>query len=667
MWWVGPAELAGLPSFSGRRQAARAEGLAALRLRAILDQVAQPLRLDPFQLAGQLIGRIRDSDPPELRRLVAEAEAWDGDPADLLPTDQRSQAAGALALDRVNARLLPRPQSLLAPGGPLKRTSWLDGGPSAIALAGHGGIVTGYIDGSIDPRYLGVQGRPVRANDRAVQALALTPDGHVMVSGDDDGGLFLWRLEVGVPREEPLQLELFDSGVTAVALSADGRIALVGTEHGTVHRLDLLAGKELAAPPRHHGAIVALALSSDGRRAVSAARDGRVHLWGLQTVGRTGRSQTLEPASPCTAASLGGDEALLTGHLDGTVTMWTAEVPPRPRAVMGGHPHPVVAVTHDADGRHADSASRWYGTALRRWDLAQVGPANWLVGGPAPAVRVAAAAGTRALLITADRRAVLADGDRRRHGQSLRWQPTVATLAASAAAAVIGDRDGGVWLWWPDVRGEPARLGQHHGAVTAAVIATDGRWALTGAVDGAVRIWDLGGSPESWDLTRIRGAVTALALTADGRRAYAAGGSGLMHALDVEEGVRLRTQQGPAREVSALATVPGEPEVVVVGWVDGLVEVWHVGLGLRAPMGNRVHMMGEGGHMDTVTALDVAPDGRTAVSSGLDQSVTVWDIEAMQRRARLTLDLPVVASAFAGPADVLAVDMAGTVHRLAIR
>ena len=58
-----------------------------------------------------------------------------------------------------------------------------------------------------------------------------------------------------------------------MALSSDGRRALLGSPDGTLRWWDVESGRCLTTLEGHTGEVNALALSSDGRRALSGSSD----------------------------------------------------------------------------------------------------------------------------------------------------------------------------------------------------------------------------------------------------------------------------------------------------------------------------------------------------------------------------------------------------------
>jgi len=258
---------------------------------------------------------------------------------------------------------------------------------------------------------------------KPVLAVAVWPDGRRVVSSSYDGTVRVWALEsapgsgpdsggaagAGLPRSgrDVLRLRGLDGVVNALAVSADGRWVLTGGEDGAALVWDAATGERVAGVT-HPGRVNAVAFTADGRRALSAGVDGRVTVW--------------EAGS--------GAEVL---HLD-----------------AGGE---VDALAVSADGRRVLAGAGLGAGSL--WDLAAPGSPRRLAGGPIDQHRGAAFLGpdgSHALTAYRDGAIVLHDLDR------------------GTGAAVVDDHEAG-------------RL--------ALAVTPDGRHALTSDDDGLVRYWRL--------------------------------------------------------------------------------------------------------------------------------------------------------------------------------
>src|SRR5262245_14101524 len=177
-----------------------------------------------------------------------------------------------------------------------------------IAVTGHAGrplIVSAGLDGSVlvwDPNLAGAKDRQALPHNLphpvAVRAVACTPPGAqamLAVTGASDGRVRIWDLGDPAklptkPQFEPTDFHL--SGVTAVAVSPDGRFAATAAGR-EVFVWDLALGKKLySLPPEHRDSVTSLAFTPQGQL-VTAAKDRTVKVWKLGE-GKAAVARTVE-------------------------------------------------------------------------------------------------------------------------------------------------------------------------------------------------------------------------------------------------------------------------------------------------------------------------------------------------------------------------------------
>lgn len=115
-------------------------------------------------------------------------------------------------------------------------------------------------------------------------AVALSPDGSLMLTGDNSGNAFVWDVT-----GEPRRLSTLDGefgGVHAADFSPDGRTAVTGDYGGGVRLWDLRDPKnpkEIRNHTDHAEAVVAARFTPDGRTVISTSYDWTVRVWNLDT------------------------------------------------------------------------------------------------------------------------------------------------------------------------------------------------------------------------------------------------------------------------------------------------------------------------------------------------------------------------------------------------
>ena len=184
-----------------------------------------------------------------------------------------------------------------------------------------------------------------RGHASGVRAVATSPNGHWLASGDDVG-LRLWQWETGVCK----QIHSEPAGVTVIAFSPDSRWLVGGGD--AAMRAWLLDSQD-ALPQRfegHHGPIAALAISPDGQTLVSSSRDRTLRLWELST-GQELRSLDMQTGQAHSLAIRADGQCLLMASNDGSVHWWRFPA----MELMGTWQHPqgqwLHGIAFDAQNR----------------------------------------------------------------------------------------------------------------------------------------------------------------------------------------------------------------------------------------------------------------------------------------------------------------------------
>lgn len=118
----------------------------------------------------------------------------------------------------------------------------------------------------------------LEGHHEGVLTVAVTPDGLLALSGSSDSTVNVWRTrDGGLART----LSGHTRGVTAIGVSGDGSTAVSGSFDGSAQAWDLRAlerGHRFAGAGRRQTTRT-VALTHDGRMAVMGGDDGRVHVW----------------------------------------------------------------------------------------------------------------------------------------------------------------------------------------------------------------------------------------------------------------------------------------------------------------------------------------------------------------------------------------------------
>jgi len=139
-------------------------------------------------------------------------------------------------------------------------------------------IACGGDDGNIEIREVG-SGKHVAAlagNTHEVLTVMFGADGNHIISGSRDGKINLWDIK---SRQARLLSSSHDGGILAMSLSPDGtRLAASGGQR-SIHIWQCQNGKLLLTLDGHSEKVIDLAFSQDGTRLVSAGMDRVVKIW----------------------------------------------------------------------------------------------------------------------------------------------------------------------------------------------------------------------------------------------------------------------------------------------------------------------------------------------------------------------------------------------------
>jgi WD40 repeat protein len=487
------------------------------------------------------------------------------------------------------------------------------------------------------------RGRPLAHAD-AVTAVAVSPDGRLILTGCADRVARLWDLEtgrpVGTPRQHPFPIE-------TAAFSPDGKTVFTGggfrgaagAQFGVLV-WDAGTGKLLTGILDHPDAVHGVAVRPDGRLVATACRDGRIRVY---EVGDLRPLLEHRQSVPLVKAVFSPDGKFLVtsgGRADrGQSQVWDLT----PGASSFGrppldHPRPVTALAFDAPGRSFVTASL-DGTIHAR-NVTTGEPVGRSIGGPEPLTGVVIANDGRTVA------ALGADGVVRVWdvatgqpcGPPLVHDEKVEAASFHPRGHVLATccHDGSARIW-TIASGRPLGppLAHDDKEVTAVSFSPDGRLVLTGGRDGTIRVWEFdesliaGDSADVQPVARLVGPPRALGATPwaiefspDGTRFLTVAGDhtrtwGQVQFWDTATASPLGPPLPQRVTVTAAAFHPRGQIVAAGGW-DGDVRLWDVASG--RPVGPPLY------HAGAIRSVTFDREGRRLAVVGDDGTVRVWAV-----------------------------------------
>lgn len=196
----------------------------------------------------------------------------------------------------------------------------------------------------------------------AIKVITFSPDGTLLASGGNDGfpegSVKLWDAQSG---ELKATLNSHTNTVRALTFSPNGTLLASGGDDGTVKLWEVqrqqnrVIGKLKWTLEKHLDTIRSLAFSPDGALLASGGDDGRVILWNVSS-GEPEQVLTTQQGGVLAVAFAPDGRSLAAGGSDGTIQMWVTSTWQLKRRLTG-HTDYVRALAFTPDGQILASGS----------------------------------------------------------------------------------------------------------------------------------------------------------------------------------------------------------------------------------------------------------------------------------------------------------------------
>ncbi|KAG9008429.1 hypothetical protein FRB94_013253 [Tulasnella sp. JGI-2019a] len=356
---------------------------------------------------------------------------------------------------------------------------------------------------------------------RGVQCcIAWSPDGQRIISGSNDGVLYLWDPFTGAPVGEAWKFH--SDEVYCVAWSPDGKMIVSGSLDRTLQIWDSTTGARIGeALHGHTDEVLCLAWSPDSKWVVSGSRDGTLRMWDSSTGASVGEAWKGHTSTVfCVAWS--PDGKIASGSHDQTIRLWESST-----GALIGKPWTTTytyGLAWSPDGRRIVSATADH--TLWLWDACT----GELIGSPweghsgfarcvawSPDGKTIASGSNDKTLRLWDASTGAAVGNV--------WQGHAGGVGCIAwspdgKSIVSGSNEGAIQ--WNSQTGEPFRLRErqpnsHACHVYHLAFAPNLQKIVTASSDGTLRLWNTSSGELVGHPVRQTTAVTSLNFSLDGK------------------------------------------------------------------------------------------------------------------------------------------------------
>ncbi|MCO4761062.1 MAG: protein kinase [Myxococcales bacterium] len=194
-----------------------------------------------------------------------------------------------------------------------------------------------------------------------ISALAMSPDGRLVLAASVDGVLRAWAPVDG----ELLATLDIDASVNALDISVDGKLAIAGCDDGSARLIELPSLKERRSLRGHRDAVTAVAVAGSRRAVVTAGQGGTIRTWDPVGGGARLTSRGHQGAVSALALERRG-KWVLSGGWNGQVRLWSPRTG-ETKQQIDAHTDVVAGVALDPTGALFATVSD--DRSARIWDL----------------------------------------------------------------------------------------------------------------------------------------------------------------------------------------------------------------------------------------------------------------------------------------------------------
>lgn len=451
-----------------------------------------------------------------------------------------------------------------------------------------------------------------------VTAIAISADGKLIASGGHDGSVMVWDSSSG---DSLVQLVGHTDAIEELTFSPDGKWLVTASNDATMKIWDVLTGDILQDYVDFTGVVLGVTFSPDGKR--FAFSDGTIHVWQFSLDSAEDQTTILNhelftiPSAGSDAFSPDGSK--LAGVSGNDIKLWDV-ASGRELLTLTSHTGWVMGLAFSPDGKWLASTS--LDGTVKIWSLL---PGNEMVTVSTPV----AGFGTRVAYAPNGQMFATNGGD----GSATLWnaktgEPRLTLNGHSLEVLNLAfNPDGsrfatasidGTAIIWDTVTGKKLLiLTGHEFGIRDIAFSPDGSRIATGGFDGTAKVWDANTGRLIHEITEHQGLVLGVTFSPDGTHLATSSTDATAKIWDVKTGELLFTLDGHAAGIRDIA-YSSNGLIIATGSGDATTILWDASTGFS--------MRTLIGHSSGIQSVAFSLDGKYIATGSEDDTAKVWDI-----------------------------------------
>ena len=417
----------------------------------------------------------------------------------------------------------------------------------------------------------------------SILALAFSPDGKYLATGDGSGDVCLWDVKTGQKHFRGLG---HTNWITCVTFTPDGKNLLSSSEDHTLRLWSMQTGQCLKTYQGHDNWVLTLSLSPDGKTVASGSSDHSIKLWDIET-GQCFKSLKGHDHWVSSVKFTKNGQCLLSASYDNSIKLWNLETGECVKTFTGHNDH-VLSLSLSPSGENFASSSD--DRTIKVWNIEQEQAVNTFYEAHTDGIG------------------------------AVSYSPDENNLASSAA-------DGDIKIWEIKTGKCLHILSGHTNWLKSVSFSPDSQTLASGSGSQGIRIWD---AKTGECLQSFSGKVNWLRSIAfsPNHLSLASGGvDGKVRIWDINTGQCITEMKGHSDSLKSVIYSPNGLKIASSG-DDYMVRIWDATRDIR--------LLSLKGHTNRVLYVVFSQDGRRLASGSEDNTLKLWDATSGECLATLT-------------------------------